>query len=229
MAFGSAAHCCFLEPGRFEKDYAIQTEKIDRRTKAGKQAADYLAETFPNVTFLDPEEYDSLLRMRDNALADPIARRLLEEPGRIESSLHTIDPETGLPIKVRFDKILSDTTVVDLKFMEDVSPDGFSRACLNFGYFRQEAFYRSALEVSLGADAVDFMPFAFLTFGKNPPYPCVVYVSDPVAREWGRQENRREMLRLKDCYDFNQWRDPQFGRVNTVSLPYWMTRNATFN
>jgi len=113
---------------------------------------------------------------------------------------------------------------MDIDFKTIDRLEDFDRHFLNFGYYRQAAFYRAVMAKVLGLQ--DMEPqMRFLVVEKNEPFQCVIRDPDAQSLDLGWREIEHDLLRLKGCFESNQWPgEPDLPRP--VSLPEWKIRQA---
>ena len=171
---GTACHTAILEPHLFKKN-VIRGGK-DRRQKEYKEAME--SKTSEQVVLPD-SDYEDVLRIKDAVSNSPQVNKLLyHQDARSEVSAFCIDKETGIKLKCRPDKVRpskkdpSMDIIIDLKTTVDASREGFERACGNFGYHIQEAFYRRCWEQATNRKVAKFY---FLAVEKEPPYAFSIF------------------------------------------------------
>lgn len=219
MLFGSALHTLVLEPEMFAEEYAI-APVINRRTKVGK--ADWAAfqELNKEKEILSVEDHEELMRIYDSVMSVPFVESILLD-GIAESSLYHTDEETGKLVKVRPDWI-TEGVIVDIKTAIDGSPEGFSKACFNFGYHIQAAMYSEVTEKVTGRTIDDFV---FIVVEKKEPYAVAVYRTSRDMLFKGHEEYRAALDLYSRCVDNNQWpgyTGPE--KYLTIDLPAWAYR-----
>jgi exodeoxyribonuclease VIII len=221
QALGSAAHCAILEPERFEASY-VAAPKIDKRFKAGKLEWAEFQGRYPNHEIVTQDEYDSCLRMRDAVYAHPTARELLSGPGKNEHGALWQDPDTGLMVKCRPDRIAALAgwpVVVDLKTTRDARRTSFAKDIHYFQYHEQAALYLDGLDVL----SPHPRKFVFIALEKEPPYAVAVYELDDEAIVLGRDEYKAHLNTYGECVRSGIW--PGYGDgMDYVSLPAWAFR-----
>lgn len=229
MFLGDVTHCRILEPAKFAERFAVRPvdltpPKVDRRTKAGKselaaweaanaEALRDFAELVQGRTLLDPETLALVNGMFEGCMKNPMARKILEHDGLVEHRIDWDCPETGQPLKMRADKILSNGMLVDLKTTQDPSPSGFKRAIGSFKYHRQAALYLEG--------AATGVPFVFMAVAKEYPHECVLHTLDAAAMEVGRQQNISTLLELADCRAKDCWEDRHSNAIHEIQLSTW--------
>lgn len=211
MVFGDAFDTFLLTPDDFADRFAVAPE-VDRRTKDGKAAwADFL-ERANGKRLIEAETVAIIQAMREAALADPTARRLLEAQGQAQRVIQWTHA-SGRPLKMRADKIMSNGLIVDVKTAASVSPNDLARSAANFGYQRQAALYLEGAWTQ-GIEG----PFVFLVVCKEPPHEVVVYTLDDAALELGRKENQRLIDELHGRHLSGDW-SSRWGGIQIISLP----------
>lgn len=206
MQFGTDVHTLVLEPARVESEWTI--ERIDRRTKAGKERDAEVAAA--GLRLVDPEDYDVMRRMRDSLQAHPAARRLLEG-ATVEEPIVWDCEMTGLKCKALPDARKA-RIMVDLKTTDDASEEGFTRAIARYGYALQQAHY---LDAPVGCDA-----FVFVAVEKEPPFAVGTYVIDLISLEKARHRRMSLLELYADCVNRGRW--PAYAdTIKTISLPAW--------
>jgi len=220
LIVGSGAHSAVLEPDLFPTEYCA-APKVDRRTKGGK--AEYAAFEAENLgkTILSADEYDLCLRLRDAVHGDAAASQLLSS-GIAERSAFTTESQTGELIKCRSDFLChGHPLIVDLKTADDASPQGFARAAVNYGYYRQAPWYADILQDITGEPH----HFAFVVVEKARPHAVAVYFVEPEDMDIGRRENRRLLYLIAACRAENRW--PGYAtEPMPLELPHWFRRQA---
>ena len=68
FTFGSAAHCAYLEPHKFEEEYRAKPLEVDGKGPRTNYYKDWLA-TQPPCEWLSAEDYDKVLKVVESAVA----------------------------------------------------------------------------------------------------------------------------------------------------------------
>jgi hypothetical protein len=195
----------------------------DWRTKAAKEAAAAAREA--GAVPLLTAEHAQVQAMAAALREHPVAAALFDpDRGDPEQSLFWVDDRTGVWLRSRLDWLPRQPAgrliIGDYKTAVSASPDGFSRAVLNFSYHQQAAFYTDGA-AALGLDGDP--AFLFVVQEKTPPYLVAVYELDALATEAGRARNRRAAEMFRDCTEAGIW--PGYSaEVEPISLPPWATR-----
>jgi hypothetical protein len=216
LAFGRAFHVACLEPARFADAYAVSPDFGDCRYAGPKASRDAWRREHSGKTWIAAKEGKTLRGMAMALARHPVAAKILAS-GLAESTLRWDDEGVGLPCKGRPDWLCPDIALcADLKSAMDPSERAFQRDCENYGYHRQDAFYRDGLEaVGQGVDT-----FLFIVIGKSPPHLVGLYSVRGRDVERGRETNRRLMRTLSTCVTKGIWPGlPE--SVVEVSLRKW--------
>ncbi|MFD2112059.1 PD-(D/E)XK nuclease-like domain-containing protein [Thiorhodococcus fuscus] len=216
QALGTLTHLCVLEPEEYRQRVRV-APAVDRRTKAGKETfAAFEAEVtaIPDAMIATAEQDTKARAMRESVMAQPFARALLAD-GAAEVTL--LWDQDGTFCKARPDWLCSGhEVIVDLKTAADASEQAFAKACGNYRYHLQAAWYQDAvMRVGLG-DRV----FVFIAVEPEPPYAAGLYQIDDQALRVGRIRYERALETYRECVATNDW--PGYAReIRTIELPKW--------
>ena len=146
-------------------------------------------------------------RIAEAVLANPKAAALLALPGDVEVSMFADDPDTGVPLRGRLDKLanLPDGRVinVDLKSAGDVRRRKVQRTIEDFGYDIQSETYKHLLRLT-GHDGV--APTHLIFVETDPPHEVrVVQLAHEDWIEGGRRKMRRAIDTYARCIATGQW------------------------
>lgn len=174
---GTAIHTLCLE-GREkynEENYVI-SEKIDRRTKAGKAAMEHHQKTALNRTIIDAADHFMIEELFKNFNRNKKAVKYCQ--GTVELSHYS--EMNGVPIKVRPDCInVEKGFISDIKTTQSANPKDFKREIYKYGYHLQAAFYCDALGVPVEN-------FRFIAMQKTYPFTVEVYALSDETIQRGR-------------------------------------------
>lgn len=168
-----------------------------------------------------PLKSDVYFRVRlavDSVLGHPTARAFLEQDGTPETSVFAVDPEFGVNVRCRFDKLAP--VAVDLKTTSvTANPDAFGRVAVNLGYDVQQEFYLDTYEWVTG----ERLDFVFIAVELDAPNLVSVNQLDKQFRDMGRAKAREARRRFAECVESGEW--PGYpSDVNLVSPPRWAVR-----
>lgn len=217
--FGAAAHTTVLSDGADIEviDYA------DWRTNAAKDLrAKARADGLTPVLAKDMAKVD---KMAEAIKDHPIAYRLLSG-GKAEQSLFAIDPETGVWLRGRVDRLHTETRpgfrllIPDYKSAADADNESFERAAYNNGYVIQAPWYSRLAELlGLAASAV----MVFVAQEKTAPYLVNVVELTTIALEYGRSKMAEAIATYAQCKRSGYWPGYSDG-IELIGLPRWVER-----
>ncbi len=209
---GSAVHMAVLEPELFTNTYAMAKGAKDRRSKEYKDLLTYHREEYT----LLPEEYDRVMAISDSLWSK--YGELLSLPGKNELSGFSIDPETGVTCRHRFDKLTDSGIAIDLKTCVDARPDAFSRAINSYGYHVQAAFYSDQYEWITGEPLQDFL---FLAVESEAPYAAKIYRLSEESIYIGRHVYKKSLDLYTLCRESGIWPAYDSTEVEEISIPQY--------
>lgn len=213
MEIGTAIHTAILEPEIYSKEYAV-IDCEDRRSAIYKSACKERASS--NV--LTQAEGDKVSGMFDAVYSHKPARAIMDAPGRNELSVYAKDPETGVLVKCRFDRLLDFGIAADLKKTQDARPDAFTRAIDNYRYYVQAAFY---MDVYKWATGETLSAFNIIAIEEAAPHGCRVYQIDELSIEFGRLAYRSALNTYADCLAADKW--PGYTEeVQEIGISNWL-------
>lgn len=220
---GELVHCLVLEPATFNDRYIVKPEsliapKLFLLKDVGREAYDVqkkyreqviesnklLEDDFLNAVrdreVITQELYQQAHEMADSAMSNTIAASLFTVCNHVEASIFFTHEPTGIQCKVRPDA-WKNGVVTDLKTVKDGEYNAFQKSCINYGYFLQAAMIKKALE-SLDMQLDEFI---FFCIEKSPGYPCVFYVVDDEAMDYGMNQFNELMFLYKECLMDDCW------------------------
>lgn len=223
---GTALHAHVLEGPQVFHDRFIKEASFDKRTKAGKEAHKEWAANIGNREALPADIWDCVDKMQTAIRKSPLASALVEgQGGYSEEVCQAVDPETGLMLKCKADRIATvagKTYVVDVKTCSrrygGAGQTGFGKSVANFKYHWQAAFYTDLITASGDWGPVE--NFLFVVVEKEPPHAVAIYECDDQLMETGRRQYREALERFKECQEKDEW--PGFDKqISSLSLPRW--------
>lgn len=203
---GTATHCLTLEPDQFASRFTV-APKVDRRTTAGKAAWAEFCAASGGKTILDADTHANALAMADAIRHDPIARILLSEDGVCEKAMYWDDPDSGMPCKLRADKLIEDAVqpiVVDVKTCLNPLPNDFERSAWGYGYGHQAAHYCSGVREAYDVQAV----LCYIIAVRNvAPWDVFVYeMDDAELLQQCHAANVAGLKAIRLCMVEDDWR-----------------------
>lgn len=216
MAMGSATHSAILEPESFAKQYVTLPAGKDRRSAEYK---DLCASHGTDNVMVSADSYQ-IGAMQSAVRANPVANKwLYQEPGRNELSVYAKDPETGVLVRCRFDRLLDRGFSPDLKTTTDASPRGFSNIISKYGYAFQAALY---LDTYFWATGDRLSGFGFICVEKAAPHNVMCYRLDDESIEIGRHQYRQALIKYASCLESGVWSGYDGADEETlIGLPNW--------
>ena len=216
MAMGSATHSAILEPESFAKQYVTLPAGKDRRSAEYKA----LCASHGTDNVIVSGDAIQVGEMQSAARANPVANKwLYQESGRNELSVYAKDPETGVLVRCRFDRLLDRGFSPDLKTTTDASPRGFSNAIAKYGYAFQAAFY---MDVYYWATGQRLEGFGFIAIESKPPHNVMCYRLDDESIEVGRAQYRAALNTFANCLETGVYEGYDgASEEQLIGLPSW--------
>lgn len=154
---------------------------------------------------LQPSDVETLRQMvasiREAPLdvwAGRIRRYLTTVAGQSEWSYRFIDPGSGMPVRVRCDRLIgwrgeNRLTIFELKTSRRTDPSGFRRDVRDFGYYHQLALQEDGVRTAFpGVEVASLWGFVSTT----RPFPAVIFQPDRGKLDEARQMNREHLAEL---------------------------------
>lgn len=213
---GTLAHCAILEPGEFDKRYAVGPD-VRRNTKIWDA---FEASLQSGQIGIKPDDRATAFAQAASLRALPDVAALLAV-GRPEVSAYWIDDKTGELCRCRPDWVHpvgeDGVILLDVKTYSDASPREFSRQVARKGYHLQDAFYSDGYALASGKKVLGFV---FAAVETSYPYAACACMLDDQGRDVGRAEYRRLLDRYAECKRTGVW--PGYSQaVELISLPAW--------
>lgn len=193
MEIGSAFHGNTLEPELFKRDYRIV--ECDARTSALYKAA---IKDHPSAQVLTIGEHETVQGMTGGVYRNAKLREIIELPGSPEVAYFAIDPDTGLPIKCKFDWLTDCAISLDLKKTQDARAFAFSKSIYTYMYMMQDAFYRHVYKCATGEELQEFY---FGAVEEQRPHASNRWRLGPESRKKGDSLFREALITLAVCLD----------------------------
>jgi hypothetical protein len=183
-----------------------------RSSKAWKEAV----EANPDALFVTEKERPKLEGMVNSILRNKTVMGYIKG-GAPEVPLVAKDPESGLMLKGQLDLLAADgRTILDLKSCKDARVSAFEGDISKFQYFQQAAQYLTLARLC----GYPHKTLLFLAIEKTPPYGCMLHALEPCSLGLGIDANRRDLAKLKECIEKNEW--PSYSEeVQICSVKPW--------
>ena len=172
-------------------------------------------------------DLEPLERVAEAVLAHPTARALFENDGATELSMFAPDPNTGVWVRGRADKVSQwdDATVlVDLKTTPDADPREFNRKGIaGFRYYLQAHVYGQLWKWTHDGQPTPEM--LFVAVSKTEPHLVSVSRLDWAYDDLGATAMKEALNRYKTAVDTGEW--PGYGdSITLLEPPAWLTYEA---
>jgi hypothetical protein len=199
--FGNAFELALLNPVEYSEMVAVaedaqwiavanQVKKWDKPRSSGvyQQARKEFLEANTGKYIIEDTDYEKIKCMLESCMKDKIIQGLIKNI-ECQLSLFWTDPETGLKLKTRPDICKrKKNVVVNLKTIEDGSPQAFSRDLAKFDYPLQAAIEITGCIASGLMEKVD--NYFWLVVEKEAPFNATIYEFDQSDIEYQMDELR---------------------------------------
>lgn len=210
MELGTAIHSYFLEPQKFENEYAI-TDILDKRTKEYK--AFYKANKDKKII---TSEFIELVNNINSNMPPTIKELMTDEHNEFECAL--IFDYSDIQCRAKLDIVNhKKRLIIDLKTCDSV--ENLTKRIFDFEYYRQSKFYQLAVKNALNLD----YDFQFIFVETKPPFGTKLVEIDYDYSEIALTEIDDLLLKYKE-YQFNPsaYKFPYSEKLETISKPYWI-------
>lgn len=224
MVFGTVTHHILLDVlledalGKTVLEIPRDALNKDGHRKGGAWLQ--FAKENPDSWLFKSEEIEALREIRRSVEDHPIAAQLLfENEGVNESTIEWVDPETGLLLRSRRDRVTTFNgrrVVVDVKTTPDVSPKAFAQTCYRFDYHRQRSFYGAGAAIEFG----ETIPFVFVAIRKTRPRTVRCFDMGEEFEQLGTEAMKRGLADLARARDTGIW-SADAGEIVTIDAPRW--------
>lgn len=218
MRVGKAFDSLLLTPNLFEQNFACAPD-VDRRTKDGKAIYEEFIQLNQGKTIISNDQWDTIHLMYKSVLSNPTAKMLLDLPGEPQKYLEWNDSLTGAPCKGYSDKFCangSEYLILEVKSVEDASPEAFGKAVIN---------YYNDLQASLYVDAFEAMgygrpAFIWIAVENKYPYQTALYYAPENLLQSGTDRYRPYLKKWMECLENNEW--PGYSdKIEVLQTPSW--------
>ena len=214
---GSAVHAYILEPNKFQTEFDCLPETV--KVRHGK-AWDALQAANPGVTYMSLQDYSKAIQMGSKTI---MLYSDLFTGGVAEVSYWKRDERTGIILKSRVDYEKGNglgKLGVDLKTANSSKPSLFSKHCIDYGYYLQDALY---------TEVAGLQDFLFCVVESEAPFlPTLNAYFDDYERDLARQEMRQALDAMAICMEKDEWPgySPDY-HINAMKIPAWKRQQIT--
>lgn len=218
LTLGIATHVAVLEPERFEKDYAVWTNRTDAGACSPRRGKvwDEFAALHAGRTILKDDEAQLAQAIAAAVRSDEIAMKYLAA-GDPEISLHW---QIGKrECKGRADWLThvdGQKVLVGLKTARDCRHMVFGSQAAKLGYHLQWAFYHDAFETITGGAP----HMVEIVVESDAPHAVATFIIPNDIIEQGREEYQALLRTLDECEATDLWPGPVTGE-EFLTLPTW--------
>jgi hypothetical protein len=233
MSFGTLVHDGVLEPlsiiqrNVFEPDWSLDernttsdgARSFSSATKFVREQKAKFRELHRDKKIVSESDYNKMVGIA-TTLSNCEVMRGLMSAGKPEVSIVFDDPETGLRCKSRCDWLRvgkGGSVLLDLKTTADASE--FERSILKYGYSRQLAFYRRAVELSTGERPAVWI----CAIETQSPFGHRVATLAAETLAIGEHELDELLQRVAECQASDTW--PGYAHPDAWRLPEWYRRS----
>jgi hypothetical protein len=217
MIKGTAFHAWLLEgitPTEVPADYLTKSGGV----RPG--GWDAIAADLPGVPVLKADELVELRYARENCYKDPEIRAYLETAGWVEHSLFAVDDLTGLPTRVRLDKLCrfaDGLECLDLKFSGGCDDRWIEQQVTKMSYYSQAGMYWDHVERAYETPK----RWVFLFVENTAPFRARLKELGGHDVELGLRHTRIQLADLKARIDADNWNGHGFGIVGITQVAKW--------
>ena len=220
LTLGLAAHVAVLEPERFDRDYAVWSERTDSGRMSPRNGRKW--ETFQVAAagreILTEDEADEATRIALAVRSEPAAMKYLQQ-GDPEVTLQWMHLDR--PCKGRVDwltRIDGRDVIVGLKTTRDCRHFAFASQAAKLGYHLQWGWYFDGY-VAITTRTPRLVE---IVVENEAPNAVAVYtISDDIVAQ-GRDEYLALLDQLEECERTDLWPGPAGGVEQELSLPSWV-------
>jgi len=221
MTKGTALHAALLEPESFQRRFAV-VPKIDRRVKDGKLRWQAFVEANRGKTLIQTKDVKLIQILRRSISQNSRARALLTMPGTSEASLYWTDVTTGVKLKARMDRLITEPSrlLLEVKSTGNATKRQFQKKIIEYDYHFSLAMYREGLKSQFG----EYPPVVFLVI-EDETWQICLYSPDRKMLAEGHRRFRSALDTFAKCRGANQWPGYQpNSMIEEISLPRWASR-----
>lgn len=217
---GSLVDEAVLEPQQFDQRYEPVPDDLRRGTKDWKAREEAAKEA--GKVLVKHKDYQQALGVRERLYSDHRLGALLEAAQR-HPRMFWRDPATGVMCKAEADLLVPELRLMlDLKTCgDDARPDAFARACANYDYPLQDAFYRRGYRA---ATKMTLSLFGLLAveLDEHGAIDFAIYELDEQDREIADARIDRLLRIYAECVKRDYWPGISTDQlIQPLSMPGW--------
>ncbi len=179
----------------------------------------------PNSTLVKGEDYDSIIKMRDQLFNCDENVNLFKGAALETSIICEVEVNnTWHKVKIRPDIITATGMVPDYKTTSRMNPEEFARQAFNAGYWFKQAFVLDILSAVYGRA----FKMALLAQGKKSPFITQLYFLTEEQLQVGREQYIRTLIRFEQCKATDVWPSYFDGAVN-LPTPDYIAKRYNFS
>lgn len=241
FGFGNAFELALLDKNEFAQRVAIMPDSewvagamqvkaySNPRNSTFYQVAkeEWSAQNQGKYVILDKgekESWEAIQHMLDSCYQDAVIQKLIENT-EYQLSIFWTDPETGLKVKTRPDICKrKKNVIVNVKTVNDGSPESFARECAKWDYPIQAAIEIQGCLKSWLMERID--NYFWLVVEKEPPYNATIYEFSNKDIEMFTDRISYYFTKIREAQKQNLWpgytdrADNKYG-ILTVEIPLW--------
>lgn len=151
-----------------------------------------------NVPVFSEEEMENVAGMVGAIRRHPNAKHLFEG-GESELAAFYVDPETGLLLKARIDKMTGNRVIADAKKCQDAQMWGVK------DFYDLGAAIQAASNVEICRNlGMDIIAFYFCAIEEKPPHGIQIWDAETVL-DYGSRWYHHLLRRFAECWDADEW------------------------
>lgn len=209
MDLGSAIHCLVLEG--FKKFF----EEFKIRKKPRKNSFMGTGETI-----LTKEDFKKVSIWYRRLKMNPSSKELLEAKN-IKTEFSHFWEENGLKFKCRFDAVINNKIIIDLKTVENTYTENFDRFCnkqiAKMKYYLQAKHYLNGLRNLRGDN--EKISFIFIFIEKSAPYRVIRKLLSEDILNHAQDEIDYAIEKYKVAKENNLWADEVNEKITMDDMP----------
>lgn len=220
MDLGSLVNIRLLEPHKLETDVVIKPNR-KKQSNADKEFWKEFEKEHEGKLIVSAEQSATSVAMVESVWQTKTAARLLNKPGKTEQSIRwEFCQDTRIQCKCRFDRILDEQIILELKTTRTRTKEEFFKQAFNLKYYIQVGFYL------WGATNIYPSPIhVFITITNEPPHECNCYALDAESIAFAGNRVNDLLNELKWCRENDFWNSRYSKGIEIGSLPRWAFTN----